>query len=348
MLFGLKLTQAGASTLARRARQGPRREGWAWHFETLVDMMHRNAASERDFTVADLRAGFDRIVKLIPPPPVSLEETTVAGVAAAWIARDEIDVDRVLLYLHGGAYVSGSARHYHRLLAELTNVCNMPALAIDYRLAPEHPFPAALEDAWSAYWWLLAEGVRPERIAIGGDSAGGGLTMALLLALKETGMPQPAAAFAISPWLDLTMSGISIETNYESDYLSLPGMERTAALYLDGCNPRNPLASPIFGDLRGLPPLLVQAGTAEMLYDDARVFCKHAADAGVDVEFEPWPNMVHVWHAFQRLDTRAQEAIASIGRFVREQTAPPVNGPTYANNANRSPKAIIDIERERK
>lgn len=324
LFLNLKLSRAGASTLMRRAVQGPRREGWAWRFETIVDVMHQNAATARDFSVTDLRTSFDRVVALIPPPKGSFEETTIAGVPATWVNHDEFERDRVLLYFHGGGYVSGSPRHYQGLIARLANSAQMPMLAVDYRLAPEHPFPAALEDAWSAYWWLLSEEIAPDRIAIGGDSAGGGLAMALLLALKDTGMPQPASAFAISPWLDLTMSGISIETNFESDYLSLAGMEKTAEMYLNGRDARNPLASPIFGDLRGLPPLLVQAGTAEMLYDDARIFCKRAADAGVNVEFEPWPNMVHVWHAFHSLDARAEQAIASIGRFVREYTAPKI------------------------
>lgn len=332
LAINLNLTRAGAATILRRSVQGPRREGWAWRFETVVDMMHKNAAAARDFSVKDLRASFDRLIALTPKPDASFETTTIAGVPAVWIGHNDIDgsiqvspeSDRILLYLHGGGYVTGSPEHYQGLIAEISRVCNMPALAVDYRLAPEHPFPAALEDAWAAYWWLLSQGVAADRIVVGGDSAGGGLAMALLLALNETGMPQPAAAFAISPWLDLTMSGISIETNFESDYLSLAGMEKTAAMYLNGRSARNPLASPIFGDLHNLPPLLLQAGTAEMLYDDARIFSKRAADAGVNVEFEPWSNMVHVWHAFHKLDAKAGQAIASIGRFVREYTTPEI------------------------
>jgi len=323
-IVNAKLARAGVNTLARRTLQGPRRQGWAWRFETLIDMMHKTATDGRELNITELRDSFARLVAMTPTPDAFLEETTVAGVPAAWIAGPDVDTDRVLLYLHGGGYVSGSPRQYHGLVAELSHACNMPALAVDYRLAPEHPFPAALEDAWAAYWWLLSEGVPAEKITIGGDSAGGGLAMALLLALRDTGLPQPAAAFALSPWLDMTMSGISIQTNAESDYLSLKGMEATAEMYLNGRDPHNPLASPIFGDLSHLPPLLVQAGTAEMLYDDARIFCKRAADAGSNVEFEPWPNMVHVWHAFHKLEARGGQAIESVGRFVRECTSPKI------------------------
>jgi acetyl esterase/lipase len=157
---------------------------------------------------------------------------------------------------------------------------------------------------------------------VGGDSAGGGLTMALLLALRDAGVPLPGAAFGLSPWLDLTLSSASLQTNAASDYLNLTVLRRSAELYLGEHDPHDPLASPLFGDLHGLPPMLLQAGSAEMLLDDARRFARCAAEVGTPVEYEEWENMVHVWHFFFRLEPTARRALERVGRFVREEIEP--------------------------
>jgi acetyl esterase/lipase len=320
LLSSARLGRATVKTLVRRLRSGPAHENWPLSFEIMVEMLDEGTRSHAERGLRDMRASFELSGRIRQPLSSRIEPTTAGGVPAFWVIPPDADPERVVLYLHGGGYVSGSPQTYRGLADQIAVACGAHLLLIDYRLAPEHPFPAALEDAWKAYWRLLSRGFDPAHIVVGGDSAGGGLTMALLLALRDAHAPLPAAAFGLSPWVDLTHSGGSIYANANIDYLNLPGMEEVAGMYLAGHDPRDPLASPAYGDLHGLPPLLIQAGTAEMLFDGAQRFARRAAEAGVPVTFEPWENMVHVWQAFYKMLPEAREAIEHIGRFVREET----------------------------
>jgi phosphinothricin tripeptide acetyl hydrolase len=192
----------------------------------------------------------------------------------------------------------------------------------DYRLAPEHPFPAAVDDAVAAYRWLLDRGQTPERMVLAGDSAGGGLTVATLLALRDRGLPLPAAGVCISPWVDLTLSGASYDAKAATDpIVTRDGVTEMARAYLGQTEARTPLASPLFADLSGLPPLLIQVGSEEVLLDDSVALAKRAKTAGVDATLEIWPSMIHVWHWFLPMLDEAQAAIDVIGAFVQARTA---------------------------
>jgi acetyl esterase/lipase len=192
-------------------------------------------------------------------------------------------------------------------------------LLIDYRLAPEHPHPAAVEDSTRAYRWLLETGSNPKRMAIAGDSAGGGLTVATLVALRDAGVPLPAAAVCLSPWVDLEGIGESMTTKAAVDpMVQREPLLRMASMYLAGQDPRTPLAAPLYADLRGLPPLLIQVGTAETLLDDSVRLAERARAAGVQVTLEPWEDMIHVWQAFAAMLPEGQQAIERIGEFLRQ------------------------------
>jgi monoterpene epsilon-lactone hydrolase len=193
-------------------------------------------------------------------------------------------------------------------------------LSVDYRLAPEHPHPAAVEDATAAYRFLLDTGISPGNLAIGGDSAGGGLTVACLIALRDAGLPLPAAGVCISPWVDLTQSGESMDSKADEDpMVSREALQVMANAYLGGGDPKEATASPLFADLAGLPPLLIQVGTAETLLDDATRLAERAKSQGVDVTLEAWEEMIHVWHAFAVLLPEGRQAIERIGEFLSER-----------------------------
>ena len=207
----------------------------------------------------------------------------------------------------------------HRgLCTRLSRAAGARVLNVDYRLAPEHPYPAAVDDALAVYRAVLADGVDPARIAIGGDSAGGGLTLATLVALRDAGDPLPAAGVCISPWTDLSLSGESIRTKAAEDPLIQPSqLAWMAGLYLGDADPKAPTASPLFANLSGLPPLLVHVGTAEILLDDATLLAERAREAGVDVTLEAWEEMIHTWHNFADLLPEGREAIEGIGKYLR-------------------------------
>ncbi|MFO0572047.1 MAG: alpha/beta hydrolase [Polyangiaceae bacterium] len=255
------------------------------------------------------------------PRGTEVEEVDAAGVPAEWVRCGEVDPDRRLLYLHGGAYVTGSRVSHRALAARISRAARVTVLLIDYRLAPEHPHPAALEDAVAALGFMLETGplgpARARRSFVAGDSAGGGLALATLLSARDAELPLPDAAIALSPWTDLAMTGDSFMSRAGVDPMITPSfMHPCAALYLDATDARHPLASPLYGDLGNLPPLLLHVGDEEVLLDDTRRFAERARAAGVEVTAEVWPEMFHVFHAFAGMLPEGREAIAKIGEFL--------------------------------
>lgn len=256
-----------------------------------------------------------------PAKDIVLQPVIANGVAAEWSIAPGSDPARVLMYFHGGGYCSGSILSHRRLVTEAGRATHMRTLAVDYRRAPEHPFPAALDDALAAWRFLLHQGYEPGRILIGGDSAGGGLSLALMIRLRELGEPLPAGAWLLSPWTDLTMSGTTLATRDAVDPLIHKGyLEELAAAYVPQTLARNdPRVSPLFADLRGLPPLLVQVGSAETLLADSTRLALAAGEADVPVTLEVWPNMIHAWPLWNAGLEAGRRALASLGRFTSLQ-----------------------------
>lgn len=272
-------------------------------------------------SIDQLRKGLERMTSLAAlPSDLACQRLWAHGVPVEWIETPQSTPGRVILYLHGGGYVMGSVDTHKDLMARLARSAGARVLGVDYRLAPEHPFPAALDDARQAYRWLLEQGIDPRDIVIAGDSAGGGLTVATLVSLRDLGAPLPAAAACLSPWVDLEGTGESMTARAHLDpMIRVEPLRRLGKLYLAGTPARHPLAAPMYADLKGLPPMLIQVGTAETLHDDAARLAERARRAGVEVILEPWDEMIHVWHAFASILPEGQKALDRIGAFVREK-----------------------------
>jgi epsilon-lactone hydrolase len=277
------------------------------------------SADQAPPTLDELRAGFAPAGRLHPvPEDVRVTEVNAGGVPAHWLAAPGADDGRVLLFLHGGGYELGSLRSEGELAARLGRASGMRVLFPEYRLAPEHPFPAAIDDVLAAWRWLRAgQDLGARSLAVAGDSAGGGLAVALLVATRDAGEALPAAAVLMSPTVDLTSSGTSMTERVDQDPFSTPALLRQlAAGYLAGADPKTPLASPLFASLAGLPPLLVQVGTADLLLSDSERLAAAAADAGVDVTLEVGEGLPHVYQLL--LGTpEAAAATGRIGKFLR-------------------------------
>jgi len=274
--------------------------------------------------IAAVRQHTEGFKRFIPNPPRGTIVTRVngLGIPAVRVATPKSRDDHHTLYLHGGGYVFGSCSHYRDFLWRIANATCSRVLCIDYRLAPEHPFPAAVDDAVAAYRWLLAQGADPHRISFMGDSAGGGLNLATLLRLRDEGTALPAAAVAMSPWTDLTLTGDSMRRFAEADPMLSPEMANAyARWYLADADPRDPYASPLFGDLKGLPPTLIQVGSDEILLDDCTRMADRLRAAGCRVELEIWPRVPHVWQLFARILPEARQAVERIGTFVDAETS---------------------------
>lgn len=267
------------------------------------------------------RAGMEeRATSFRPKEGVAFEPVDAGGVPAEWVVPAKAD-DRVFIYFHGGGYCCGSIATHRVMASFLANAAGGRVLNVDYRLAPEHPYPAGLEDAISAYRWLLSQGLPADRMAMGGDSAGGGLTLAALMSLRDAGDPLPAAAVLICPWTDLTLSGDSIATGAEDELIArLPDLVRLKDWYLNGHDATDPMVSPLFADLAHLPPMLVHVGSADILVDDGRRIAARAEEAGVEVILDEWAEMVHVWHSMAPILPEGQQAIDHIGDYLRERT----------------------------
>lgn len=252
---------------------------------------------------------------------VGVEAVTVAGRNAEWIRAPGSQPGRAILYLHGGGYIMGSLTTHRSLAGEVSRAAQAAVLLLDYRLAPEAPFPAAVEDGVASFRWLLDQGFVPRALAIAGDSAGGGLTVATLVSARDQGLPMPGAAVCISPWADLTCSNASYQSRADADPMVTPDISRMADLYLQGADPKNPLASPNYADLRSLPPLLIHVGRDEVLLDDSVKLDEKAKADGVDSTLEIWEDMIHVWHAFHPMLPEGRQAIERVGAFLREKWA---------------------------
>lgn len=288
-------------------------------FQELLHAL-RNAPDRSGMRIEDLRtaqkaqAALKKLASDIRCEPCDLN-----GVPGEWVSAPEAVADRVLLYFHGGGYYRGAIDTVREMVSRMSRAAGVRALPIDYRLAPEHAFPAAVEDTLTAYRWLLDNGYQPQNIAVGGDSAGGGLTMALLIDARDKGLPLPAAGVCLSPWVDLTQSGDSYTTKATEDpSITKAYLDKYADLYLQGADAKLPLASPLYTDLHGLPPLLIQVGTAEVLLDDSVALAARARAAGVTVELDEWDQMTHVWQNNGAELPESQEAIVRIGAFVKQ------------------------------
>jgi monoterpene epsilon-lactone hydrolase len=267
---------------------------------------------------AERRARIEEVAAVdAPPAEVAFTPTTIAGVPAEWSAAPGADARRVLLFLHGGGYCSGSVVSHRGMASRAGQAGGMRVLALQYRLAPEHPFPAALDDARAAYEALLAQGFRPEDVAVGGDSAGGGLSLALMVSLRDAGRPLPGCAWLASPWVDLAMTGASMDgKDAEDPLIHRAYLEELGAAYRAGAPATDPLVSPLHADLAGLPPVLVQVGSAETLLDDAVRIAGRLGAAAVPVRLEVWPRMIHAWMLWAARLAEGRQALASAGAFL--------------------------------
>jgi epsilon-lactone hydrolase len=284
----------------------------------LVEFRQEQEASGEK-SLEEMRADMGRFGDLTSEPEgVTWSPVDAGGVPAIWAIPPDGADDRVLEYLHGGGYVLGSAEVYKRFTGHLANAIGCRVLNVDYGLAPENPHPGPVNDSVTVYRWLLDQGYRPEHLAIAGDSAGGGLTLATLLKLRADGLPQPAAAVPISPWTDMEGLGESMQTNAERDVLVRAGeLKGMTDLFLGGGDPRDPLAAPVHGDYSGLCALYIQVGGDETLLDDARRVETRARAHGVNVELDVFPEMQHVFQMAAGNMPEADDAVARIGTFLR-------------------------------
>jgi monoterpene epsilon-lactone hydrolase len=272
----------------------------------------------RNTSVEQMRADWDTAFEGCSVP-VSCERVSAGGVDGEWIAPSGASQDKAILYFHGGGFRLGSVASHRDLIARIAAASGCRALAINYRLAPEHRFPAALDDTVAAYRGMLDGGLKPENIAFAGDSAGGNLVLAAMLSLRERGLPLPVAGVQMSPWTDLAATGASYVSRADADPIHVrPMILALAKNYLgpDG-DPRNPLASPLYADLRELPPLLIQVGDRETVLDDSTKFAEKARAAGVDVELQVWDGMIHVFQMFGAELAEARQAVDAIAGFLR-------------------------------
>ena len=283
------------------------------------------ASLRREPKIHRIRRRVEFMKRLVPNPPGDTAEIslTVAGMPAVRVMTPRSRDDRHILYLHGGGYVAGSTQLYRDFIWRVADATETRVLCINYRLAPEHPFPAAVDDSIAAYRWLLSQGADPRRMTIMGDSAGGGLTFATLLRLRDERAPLPASAVALSPWTDLALTGETYKSNARSDpMVNVRQVPALARHYLASADPKHPYASPLYGDPRGLPPTLIQVGSDEILRDDAERIAEKLRAVASAVELQIWPNMPHVWQTMARVLPEARQAIDRIGEFVRQTQAP--------------------------
>lgn len=287
--------------------------------ETIVQMLRSRPNRPEGLDPQQTRAFFEQMTQAMAvKDDTKREKVTANGVPGEWITNGASTDAITLYYLHGGGYSIGSVNTHATMVSSIARASKARAFAIDYRLAPEHPFPAALDDALAGYRWLLERGIDAKSIVVGGDSAGGGLAASLLLALREAGDPLPAGAVLLSPWLDLTGSGESQRTRAELDPMipAFEGVSPMAEWYLGDRPANDPMISQIFADLHGLPPTLIHVGDHEVLLSDSTRYAEKAQAAGVDVTLKVWDEMIHVFQFFPMLP-EGQQAIKEIGEWIQ-------------------------------
>jgi monoterpene epsilon-lactone hydrolase len=290
--------------------------------EAVIKLLKNNADTVLKNRVKESRKGLDVLASLIKlPKDMIIEEVNIDGMNAAWISVPSCTPDNVVLYLHGGGYISGSLISHQDLAMRISRAARIRVFLIEYRLAPEHPFPAALEDAINAYKWLINDQkINPKKIVIAGDSAGGGLTLVTLIKLRDENITLPAAGACLSPWTDLALTGESFKRNVKIDpFLKDYDIFFMARQYVGYDDPKNPYISPLYADLHDLPPILMHVGTNELIQDDTTRFAEKAKKAGVDVTLEVFDGMIHVFQAFSAWAPEGQEAIDKIGEYIQEK-----------------------------
>ena len=291
-------------------------------FNNMVQMFKtQRAAAAGEPNILELRQGFEMLAQLMPKAEADVAAVDANGVPSERISTDGADDARCILYLHGGGFCIGSLNTHRHVAAHLSRAAGTPVLLIDYRLAPENPYPAAVDDAKAAYRWLLDGGVEPRKLAIAGESAGGGLTVTLQIAARDEGLPLPAASAPHSPYADLADLGEVTEEALDIDFLRPEALDIFCSSYVGAADKTDPLLSPVNADLSGLPPMLIQAGGAEILCDTARRLAARAKDCGVDVTLEIEPGLFHAWQLFAGALPEAAESIARTGAFFKEHWA---------------------------
>lgn len=347
LLFCTILFRVACKVTLRRLVKGPAQPSWSWRTEWILTILQTYRRRGRGKSIRQMR-------HRIPEAPmprhlkqrIDRKRVTLGGQPCERFTPKQQTPDApVLLYLHGGAYCMGSSGTHRMLIARICWATKATVYALNYRLAPEHRYPCAIEDAVAAILQLQQEGVQPGRLFIAGDSAGGGLTLATLQTLQEHNKPLPAAVVLLSPWVDLTLSGASIDTNAPFDYVERKSIQAMARCYADPEEHRSPLVSPVFADLHGLPPMLVQTGGTEALYSENCTLVERARNAGVDVTHEITDEMFHVWQAFAFAIAEGRTALTSLGQFIRghhqqwldAQAAPPAPDHRDEHDAHPQP-----------
>jgi epsilon-lactone hydrolase len=302
-----------------RLRHGPRLSEWTWIFETATAFLRLQERVAFGLpTIAKQREYMDAlVVRSSELAHMQIEAVEAAAVKGRWFVPRTAAGESVILYLHGGGYAF-SVRAHDNLIAFVALATQVRTFALDYRLAPEHPFPAQLEDAQAAYHWLLSSGIASNRIVIAGDSAGGNLALALLLALRDAQQPLPVLAVCLSPWTDMESSSTSLNENGPYDWIEQRMIVQWAEWFCRGTDPQNPLVSPVHADLRGLPPIYIQAGDAELLIDMIRMFVRKAKAQGTPVSLEVWKQMNHVFQAYGPITQQSKKALQRIAEVIQQ------------------------------
>jgi acetyl esterase/lipase len=273
-----------------------------------------------DKTVEEHRKAFEKASRLtFLPFGTKTELVSINGIKAEWVSVGNVSEEKIILYLHGGTYTFGSINTHRDIAARMSKYSGSKALVLDYRLAPEYPFPAAIEDSTNTFRWLIENGISPNNIAIAGDSAGGGLSLATMSILRDNGDPLPGAVVCFSPWIDLEGKGESNKANIGIDPLTNPEWwDYMAAFYVGNNDIKNPQISPIYADLKGFPPMLIQVGSDEVILDDSKRLAERALEAGVEVTLDIWEKMWHVWQLAGGLMPEGTMALQKAGEFIRK------------------------------
>ncbi len=285
----------------------------------LINFLQQMRSQSPEPSVAAIRAGLEQMAAMAPPVEgVAQKDVDAGGVPAEWASSPGHDGNGVILYFHGGGYVAGSLASHRDIVSRLARETGRRVLAANYRLAPEHPFPAGVEDAVLIYRWLLdSRACRAEETVFCGDSAGGGLALAAMIRLKKDGDRLPRAGICLSPWTDLAITGDSVKTKAAEDpFIDPSALAYIAGQYLQRADPKNPLASPLYADLTGLPPLLIQVGSRECLLDDSLRLAEKARAAGVDVTIDVWQGMIHVFQCFAAVTPEGVAGIRRIAEYL--------------------------------